>query len=160
LAWLVRRSSFGLELLAIRDDEDRALGLGVHTTKVKLITFVLTGAVTGMCGAIYAYYLGSVYPPFAFEAIFDVTIALMAFLGGLGTVTGPIIGALLIEPAQQYLTLKFTSGGIALIMFGALFLIVIRYLPEGVVTSLSQLIRKRIRSRTPAIADVKQGASS
>ncbi|HUW78592.1 MAG TPA: branched-chain amino acid ABC transporter permease [Candidatus Nanopelagicaceae bacterium] len=160
LAWLVRRSSFGLELLAIRDDEDRAVGLGVHTTKIKLLTFVLTGAVTGMCGAVYAYYLGSVYPPFAFEAIFDVTIALMAFLGGLGTVTGPIIGALLIEPAQQWLTLKFTNGGIALIMFGALFLIVIRYMPEGIVTSLAQLIRKRMRMKAPALADAQQGASS
>jgi branched-chain amino acid transport system permease protein len=159
LAWLVRRSSFGLELLAIRDDEDRALGLGVHTTRIKLATFMLTGMVTGMCGAIYAYYLGSVYPPFAFEAIFDVTIALMAFLGGLGTVTGPIIGALLIEPAQQYLTLKFTSGGIALIMFGALFLIVIRYLPEGVVPSLTELIRKRMRTKALAVAEAKQGVS-
>jgi branched-chain amino acid transport system permease protein len=158
LAWLVRRSSFGLELLAIRDDEDRAVGLGVHTTRIKLATFVLTGFVTGMCGAIYAYYLGSVYPPFAFEAIFDVTIALMAFLGGLGTVTGPIIGALLIEPAQQYLTLKFTSGGVALIMFGALFLIVIRFLPEGIVPSLTELARKRMRARAAAVAQAQQGA--
>ena len=159
LAWLVRRSSFGLELLAIRDDEDRAVGLGVHTTRIKLATFVLTGFVTGMCGAIYAYYLGSVYPPFAFEAIFDVTIALMAFLGGLGTVTGPIIGALLIEPAQQYLTLKFTSGGVALIMFGALFLIVIRFLPEGIVPSLTELARKRMRARAIAVAQAQQGAT-
>jgi branched-chain amino acid transport system permease protein len=158
LAWLVRRSSFGLELLAIRDDEDRAVGLGVHTTRIKLATFVLTGFVTGMCGAIYAYYLGSVYPPFAFEAIFDVTIALMAFLGGLGTVTGPIIGALLIEPAQQYLTLKFTSGGVALIMFGALFLIVIRFLPEGIVPSLTELARKRMRARAAAVAQAQHGA--
>ncbi|OIQ80849.1 high-affinity branched-chain amino acid transport system permease protein LivH [mine drainage metagenome] len=160
LAWFVRRSSFGLELLAIRDDEDRALGLGVKTTRVKLITFVLTGFVTGMCGAIYAYYLGSVYPPFAFEAIFDVTIALMAFLGGLGTVTGPIVGALLIEPAQQYLTLRFTNGGISLIMFGALFLIVIRFLPEGIVPSLGMLIRKRMRAKTPAVVEANQGATA
>jgi branched-chain amino acid transport system permease protein len=159
LAWIIRRSNFGLELLAIRDDEDRALGLGVHTTRVKLITFVLTGFVTGMCGAIYAYYLGSVYPPFAFEAIFDVTVALMAFLGGLGTVTGPIIGALLIEPAQQFLTLKFTSGGISLIMFGALFLIVIRFLPDGIVPSVGEMIRKRLRAKAAKLVEVNAGAN-
>lgn len=147
LSWAVRRSSFGLELLAIRDDEDRALGLGVRTTRVKLTTFVLTGFVTGMCGAIYAYYLGSIYPPFAFEAIFDVTVALMAFLGGLGTVAGPVIGALILEPLQQYITLRFTSGGLSLIVFGMLFLIVIRFLPEGIVPSLATLIRKWIRLR-------------
>ena len=83
----------------------------MRTARVKLATFVLTGFLTGMCGAIYAYYLGSIYPPFAFEAIFDVTIALMAFLGGLGSVSGPVIGALILEPLQQYFTLQFTGGG-------------------------------------------------
>jgi branched-chain amino acid transport system permease protein len=147
LSYSIRRSRFGLELLAIRDDEDRARGLGVKTTKVKLITFMISGSVTGMCGAIYAYYLGSVYPPFAFEAIFDVTIALMAFLGGLGTVLGPVLGALIIEPSQQYLNLKFTNGGYALIMFGLVFLVIIRFLPEGVLPSLANLWRKKLKSR-------------
>ena len=150
VAWAVRRSSFGLELLAIRDDEDRALGLGVRTTRVKLATFVLTGFLTGMCGAIYAYYLGSIYPPFAFEAIFDVTIALMAFFGGLGTISGPVIGALILEPVQQYITLRFTAGGFSLIAFGVLFLIVIRFMPEGIVPSLAGVLRRRLRARADA----------
>jgi branched-chain amino acid transport system permease protein len=159
MAWAVRRSSFGLSLLAIRDDEDRARGLGVQTTKVKLVTFVLTGFVTGMCGAVYAYYIGSIYPPFAFEAIFDVTVALMAFLGGLGTICGPVIGALILEPLQQYLTLQFTSGGYSLIVFGLLFLIVIRFLPEGIVPSLAGLLRKRVRARAESGAGPPAQAS-
>jgi branched-chain amino acid transport system permease protein len=149
VSWLVRRSHFGLQLLAIRDDEDRARGLGVRTERVKLLAFVLSGVLTGMCGAIYAYYLGSVYPPFAFEAIFDLTVALMAFLGGLGTVSGPVIGALLIEPLQQYLTQQFTAAGLSLILFGALFLIVIGFLPQGIVPSAEALLKrvKAARSR-------------
>jgi branched-chain amino acid transport system permease protein len=149
VSWLVRRSHFGLQLLAIRDDEDRARGLGVHTERVKLLAFALSGVLTGMCGAIYAYYLGSVYPPFAFEAIFDLTVALMAFLGGLGTVSGPVIGALLIEPLQQYLTQQFTAAGLSLILFGALFLIVIGFLPQGIVPSAEALLKrvKAARSR-------------
>jgi ABC-type branched-subunit amino acid transport system permease subunit len=147
LVYFVRKSSFGLELLAIRDDEDRALGLGVKTTRVKLLTFVMSGAITGMCGAIYAYYLGSVYPPFAFEAIFDVTLALMAFLGGLGTITGPILGALIIEPTQQYLNLKFTNGGIALIVFGVVLFVIICFLPEGIFPSAAGIMRKRFLKR-------------
>src|ERR1019366_370239 len=146
LSYSIRKSRFGLELLAIRDDEDRARGLGVKTTKVKLITFMMSGAITGMCGAIYAYYLGSVYPPFAFEAIFDVTVALMAFLGGLGTVLGPVLGALIIEPSQQYLNLKFTNGGYALIMFGLVFLIIIRFLPEGIIPSLTNIWRRKLNT--------------
>lgn len=147
LSWFVRRSTMGLELLAVRDDEDRARGLGVKTTRIKLLTFVLTGAVTGMCGAVYAYYLGSIYPPFAFEAIFDVTIALMGFLGGLGSVAGPVVGALILEPVQQYITLRFTSGGLSLIAFGVLFLVVIRFLPDGIVPSLGAQLRKWLRAR-------------
>jgi branched-chain amino acid transport system permease protein len=153
LSWLVKRSGFGLELFAIRDDEDRAAGLGVRTTRVKLATFVLTGFVTGMCGAIYAYYLGSIYPPFAFEAIFDVTIALMAFVGGLGSVTGPVIGALIIEPVQQYFTLRFTGGGLSLILFGVLFLAVIRFLPDGIVPSLGAVLRRRLQAGGDAGSD-------
>ena len=150
LSWAVRRSHFGLRLRAIRDDEDRALGLGIRTGRVKLTAFVLSGFVTGMCGAVYAYYLGSVYPPFAFEAIFDLTVALMAFLGGLGTVAGPVVGALLLEPLQQYLTLEFTAAGLSLILFGALFLAVIGFLPQGIVPSLGQLLRRLLtRARTP-----------
>ena len=152
LSWAVKRSGFGLELLAIRDDEDRAAGLGVRTNRVKLATFVLTGFVTGMCGAIYAYYLGSIYPPFAFEAIFDVTIALMAFLGGLGSVSGPVVGALIIEPVQQYFTLRFTGGGLSLILFGVLFLAVIRFLPDGIVPSLGGALRRRLnKARGPGV---------
>ena len=147
LSWAVRRSHFGLQLLAIRDDEDRALGLGVRTGRVKLAAFVLSGFVTGMCGAVYAYYLGSVYPPFAFEAIFDLAVALMAFLGGLGTVAGPVVGALLLEPLQQWLTLEFTAAGLSLILFGALFLVVIGFLPRGIVPSLEDLLRRLLVRR-------------
>lgn len=147
LSWVVRRSRFGLELFAIRDDEDRARGLGVRTGRVKLSAFVLAAVVTGMCGAVYAYYLGSIYPPFAFEAIFDVTIALMGFFGGLGSVSGPVVGALILEPVQQYLNLRVTSGGIALILFGVLFLVVIRFLPEGIVPSSAALARDLLRRR-------------
>lgn len=147
-SWAVRRSQFGLQLLAIRDDEDRARGLGVRTGRVKLTAYVLNGVLTGMCGAIYAYYLGSVYPPFAFEAIFDLTVALMAFLGGLGTVSGPVIGALLLEPLQQYLTQQFTAAGLSLILFGALFLLVIGFLPQGIVPSVEQLVRRLRAARS------------
>ncbi|WP_037568400.1 branched-chain amino acid ABC transporter permease [Phaeacidiphilus oryzae] len=140
-AWLVRRSRTGLELLAVRDDEDRARGLGVRTGRLKLAAFVLAGTLTGMCGAVYAYYLGSIYPPFAFDAIFDLTVALMSFLGGLGTVSGPVVGALVLEPIQQYLTVQLSDAGVALILFGALFLLVIGVLPEGIVPSLGRAAR-------------------
>ena len=129
----VRRSRFGLQLLAIRDDEDRALGLGVKVGAVKLSGFALSAFVIGMAGAIYAMFQGQIYPQFVFDPTFDVSVALMSFFGGLGTLTGPLLGALVLESAQQYLTVTYSNGSLYLIFFGALFLIVITFMPRGVV---------------------------
>jgi hypothetical protein len=84
LAWLIRRSRFGLQLRAIRDDEDRARGLGVHAMRVKLTAFVLSGAITGLIGAVWFFYLNQVQPQTGFDPLFDLSVVLMAFLGGLG----------------------------------------------------------------------------
>jgi branched-chain amino acid transport system permease protein len=130
----VRRSRFGLQLLAIRDDEDRALGLGVKVGAVKLTGFVMSGFVIGMGGAVYALFQGQIYPQFVFDPLFDITIALMCFFGGFGTLLGPILGGLVLESAQQYLTVTYSNGGsLYLILFGALFLLVILFMPRGIV---------------------------
>ena len=150
-SWFVRHSKYGLELLAIRDDEGRALGLGVHTTRVKLSAFVLSAFFVGMCGAVWAYYVESVFPPFAFDALFDVVVALRAFLGGLGTVSGPLLGALLRAPSQQYLSIAVGQSGLNLVVEGAVFLAVILLLPEGIVPAVSNRLfgRAAARKATP-----------
>lgn len=136
ISWWVRNSKYGLGLLAIRDDEDRALGLGVKTEPFKLVAFVISAFFVGMAGAMYAYFIGSISPPFAFDALFDLAIALMAFLGGLGTLAGPVLGALILESAQQYFTLQFGASGYYLIIYGVLFLAIILLLPEGIIPTL------------------------
>src|SRR5215471_2231030 len=146
-SWWIRNAKYGLGLLAIRDDEDRALGLGVNTAPFKLIAFVISAFFVGMVGAVHAYFIGSVSPPFAFDALFDVAIALMAFLGGLGTLTGPILGALILEPTQQYFTLQFSENGYYLVIYGILFLVIILLLPEGIIPTLRKLWLKWTASR-------------
>jgi branched-chain amino acid transport system permease protein len=141
LSWAIRRSRFGLQLLAIRDDEDRARGLGVATGRVKLIAFVISAVPVGMVGGMDVYFIGQVFPQFAFDPLFDVSIALMAFLGGLGTLAGPLLGALVLEALQQYFTLTFSSGGLYLIVYGVLFLAVILLMPRGVIPSLARWVR-------------------
>ncbi|MFI5269877.1 MAG: branched-chain amino acid ABC transporter permease, partial [Chloroflexota bacterium] len=141
VAWLVRHSKYGLELLAIRDDEDRALGLGVRTTLLKLSAFTISGFFVGMAGAVYGYFQLSVYPAAGqatgFSPLFDVLVALMAFLGGLGTISGPLLGALLIEPAYLQLNIYFGDTGWNLVLYGAGFLVVILLLPQGIVPAVS-----------------------
>jgi ABC-type branched-subunit amino acid transport system permease subunit len=137
-SWWVRNSKYGLGLLAIRDDEDRALGLGVNTGPFKLVAFVISAFFVGMAGALHAYFIGSIFPPFAFDALFDVIVALMAFLGGIGTLAGPILGAFILEPTQQYFTLQFSNNGYYLIIYGVLFIVIILLMPEGIMPTLQK----------------------
>jgi branched-chain amino acid transport system permease protein len=143
VSWAVRRSRFGLQLLAIRDDEDRALGLGVKTWRVKLTAFVISAIPVGMVGGLYFYFVGQIFPQFGFDPLFDVSLALMAFLGGLGTLVGPLLGALVLESLQQYLTQTFSGNGTYLIAYGVLFLLVILIMPRGVVPGISALLERR-----------------
>jgi branched-chain amino acid transport system permease protein len=136
VSWWVRHSKYGLGLLAIRDDEDRALGLGVNTGPLKLSAFVISAIIIAMAGAVWAYFVESIYPPVAFDPLFDVAIALMTFLGGIGTIAGPILGALLLEPTQQYFTLIFSQNSYYLLIYGALFLVIILLLPRGIIPTL------------------------
>lgn len=158
VSWWIRHSKFGLGLLAIREDEDRALSLGVKTSIFKLTAYVISAVFVSMAGAIFAYYVGSVYPEVGgFNPAVDITIALTAFLGGLGTVVGPLLGALLVGPLQQWLDLQFGGNGVNLMIYGALFLAVILVLPRGIVPSVQQQWRswqavRKARSRSDARA--------
>jgi branched-chain amino acid transport system permease protein len=136
ISWWVRHSKYGLGLLAIRDDEDRALSLGVKAGPSKLAAFMLSALIVGMVGAIWAYFVESIYPSVAFDPLFDLAIALMAFLGGLGTISGPILGALLLESAQQYFTLQFSESNYYLVIYGALFLVTMLLMPRGIIPTL------------------------
>jgi branched-chain amino acid transport system permease protein len=151
-SWGIRRSRFGLQLLAIRDDEDRALGLGVKTRRLKLVAFVVSAVPIGMVGGLYFYFVGQIFPQFAFDPLFDLSIALMAFLGGLGTITGPLLGALVLESLQQYLTQTFSSSATYLIAYGVLFLAVILVLPRGVVPGIAHWLERRRARTTPTEA--------
>jgi branched-chain amino acid transport system permease protein len=150
LAWLVRRSRFGLQLLSIRDDEERARGLGVRVGRVKLIAFVLSAIPVGMVGGIYAYFLGQIFPQFAFDPLFDLSIALMAFIGGLGTLVGPLLGALVLEALQQYFTVQYGASQAYLIIYGVLFLVVVLLLPRGVIPSVEELVGRWRARASPA----------
>jgi branched-chain amino acid transport system permease protein len=150
LSWLIRRSRFGLQLRAIRDDEDRAEGLGVRAMPVKLSALVLSAFITGMAGALWVYFIGEAFPQFVFDPLFDLTIVLMAFFGGLGTIAGPVLGAVVLEPAQLQLNLIATNNYESEILFGALFLVVILFLPRGVIPTAGEYLqaaRSRLQAR-------------
>lgn len=161
----VRRSRYGLTLLAIRDDEERARGLGIHTTSAKLSAFMVSAFFVGVAGAIYAPFLGSVYPQFGFDPNYDLALAVLAFTGGLGTITGPILGCLILEPLQQYFLLQFGGANVFLIVYGVLFMLILRFLPAGVVPTIAErwrswVSRNRISTEPPAETGPGGGAGA
>ena len=163
LAWLIRNSRFGLQLLAIRDDEDRARGLGVRAMRVKLTAFIISGFITGMIGGLWWFFIGQALPETAFDPNFDLSVVLMAFLGGLGTLAGPVLGALILEPLQQWEAITFTNGFVAEVSLGVILLLVILFLPRGIIPTGKELLMKwqarRARRGQPAPGSAAPPAS-
>jgi branched-chain amino acid transport system permease protein len=143
LSWLIYHSRFGLQLRAIRDDEDRARGLGVRAMRVKLTAFVISGMITGLVGGLWFFFIAQVLPQYGFDPLFDLTVALMAFLGGFGTLWGPILGALVLEPIQQIMTLRLSNTYASELIWGTLFLVVILFLARGVLPIAGEKITAR-----------------
>ncbi|MGH8995038.1 MAG: branched-chain amino acid ABC transporter permease [Acidimicrobiales bacterium] len=147
VSWGVRRSKYGLGLLAIRDDEDRAKGLGIRVTRTKLIAYVISAVFVGIAGGIYAPFVGAVFPQFGFDPSYDLALAVMVFVGGLGTLPGPVLGALVLAPVQQYFQLRFGASTLYLIVYGVLFIVILLTLPVGVVPSISDRYRSWMAAR-------------
>lgn len=148
-SWFIRNSQFGLGLLAIRDDEDRARGLGVRTGLSKVVAYVISAFFVGIVGGLWAYMIGSVAPATAYVALFDVALALVTFLGGAGTISGPLLGAAIVIPAQLYFALQFGTAGFYLMIYGALFLVVLLLLPEGIIPTVRKRWVQRTNRRAP-----------
>jgi branched-chain amino acid transport system permease protein len=162
VAWLIGRSRFGLQLRAIRDDEDRARGLGVKAMRVKLAAFAISGALTAMIGAVWFYYLNQVEPQTGFNPLFDLTLVLMVFLGGYGSIGGAVLGALIIEPLSLWMnTQPGFSGSLSEVMLGAVFLLVVLFMPRGIVPTGGEFITKiRTKGRPAVIPAAADGPAS
>jgi len=148
-SWYVGGSKLGLALVAIRDDEDRARGLGVQTTLAKLTAFAVSAGLVSMAGGIWAYYIAFVYPQFAVDPLVTIGMVLMVYLGGRGTLWGPVLGAFILVPAQQYLAYRLGASELYLVGYSAVFLVVMLLLPRGILPSLRDRGRRLRVRRTP-----------
>lgn len=149
--WYVRQSRLGLMMFAIRDDEDKACGIGVSAAVPKLIAFAASAGFSAMIGAVWAYYLSTIYPQFAFDAEFTtIAVILMGFLGGVGTLWGPAVGAFILAPAQQYLAFTLGANDFYLIGYAAVFALVMLTLRRGVIPSINDLVDRRRRGGASA----------
>ncbi|TPK78130.1 branched-chain amino acid ABC transporter permease [Mesorhizobium sp. B2-4-17] len=137
------RSKIGLSLSAVRADEDKAHGVGVRVTGVKLIAFGVSVGITAMIGGMWAYYVGFIYPQFAVDPLITIGMVLMTFLGGRATLWGPVIGAFILVPAQQYFAYQFGASQFYLLAYAAIFLIIMLLLPRGILPTITDRLRNR-----------------
>ena len=151
LTFATMRSKIGLSLSSIRADEDKAVGIGVHVTGVKVLAFSVSVGITAMVGAVWAYYESFIYPQFAVDPLITISMVLMTFLGGRATLWGPVLGAVILESGQQYLTYALGAVQLYLIAYALIFLVIILLLPRGILPTIQDRLRqRRRRQRTDA----------
>jgi branched-chain amino acid transport system permease protein len=127
-AWIAR-SRFGAALLAIREDEDAALVMGINTTRYKIAALALSAFFTSIAGGIHAYWITFVDPAGAFDLTLNVRMVIMAMFGGPGTVFGPLIGAFTLSAVYDVLASSISTA--AALLFGLVIVLAVIFMPRG-----------------------------
>ena len=144
-ARLIERSRLGYGFATIRDDELAAEACGVPTLRLKLIATVLSGALMGMAGAPFPFYIGYVEPGSAFDLSYAVNSIAMPMIGGTTSWIGPMIGALLLGTLQQVATVTISSA-VNLLIVGLLLVGFVIVAPNGIVGLWQKWMTKRPQS--------------
>ena len=148
----VRRSRFGLALIAIREDEDAASDLGVNPFRTKLLAHALAAALTGAAGGVYAQYAAFIHPQGVFAFSIGVAILLMPIIGGVGTIGGPVVGGVVYGLIHDELVASFPQ--LHLLIYGSLLILIVLFEPAGLYGLLDRWFRtlagaRRIRAAVP-----------
>lgn len=130
-------SRFGLRMLAVRDDEQALLTMGVNPLKYKMSSFVIHAVLTALIGGVYGLSLGFLFPSTVFSITMTITLILIVILGGIGTVWGPAIGAIILLPMQEVLWLEFPN--LHVLIYGLALIGLIIFMPEGILSKLKEL---------------------
>ena len=146
---VLRRSRLGYYLLAVREDEDAARASGIDVLGVKLRGMALSAALTAIGGALFAMYLRYIDPPTIFNLQeVGVKFALLSLIGGVGTIAGPLLGAALIIPFENFLRSELANAlpGMNLAILGLLMVLAALFMKRGVVGAVEDLLA-RIRRK-------------
>ena len=151
LTSLVERSRFGMSLVAIREDEAAAEAAGIRTLAWKLKAITLSGALAGAAGGFYAVVLLVVTPPAVFGMLVSAQALIVAMFGGVGTLWGPVIGAVVLVPLSEVLHAQLGNviPGIQGVVYGVAIVAVILLAPEGVFWKVKDFVLRRRAQKTP-----------
>lgn len=139
LSHRISRRKLGYYLMAIREDEETAESIGIDTTRYKLVALAISATLTAIGGAFYANYFMFVDPTIVLPLALSVEIVLMAIVGGLGTVAGPVLGAVLLKLSSEVFRNEFSKAN--LLIYGALLVLVILFMPGGLMGGVRRVLR-------------------
>ena len=141
---VLERSRLGYYLKAIRGDQNGAEALGVNPTRCSLIAFAVSAFMTGLGGAFYAQFFRYINPERNMGIEFSIDVALMAIVGGQGTVLGPALGALLLHPIAEFSRtyLGGTFLGLHLVIYGIILIIAVLYFPKGLISPIDRWLKQ------------------
>lgn len=134
ITYLISRNKLGYYLVAIRSDQDAARSLGINLTKPRLIAMAISCFLMGIGGAFYVMYFRYIGPDTVFMDDMSTQIALIALVGGSGTVLGPLLGGVVVIPISELLAAQFSGkiAGLNLLMYGIALMLVVFFMPKGI----------------------------
>jgi branched-chain amino acid transport system permease protein len=135
--YALTRSKLGLALISVREDEDAAEAIGVNAFKHKVISMSLSTLIAGMGGGVFSYYVASYYYYVPFNLDYSFDPVLITFIGGPGTVVGPVIGSICFVLLKELFAISL--GQMNVLIFGIVFILTILFLPEGLVGLMKKL---------------------
>ena len=166
ITWLVQRSKLGYYFQAIREDQDAAHSLGINLALYKNISLAISAVLTSLAGSFYAMYIKVIDPTTVLPLDLSVQIVLIAIIGGIGTIYGPVVGSLVLVPLSEALRSNLIAQGLInsglvtedsgvgiflkehlahahVLIYGILVVVVILFMPEGVLGYFREAARKR-----------------
>jgi branched-chain amino acid transport system permease protein len=137
VCWWLKNSRYGAWLQAVRDNEDSAKALGVNVFRVKLGAIALSGALMAAGGVFYAQYFQYIDPGLAYGPGVSIEALLGPIVGGLGTLWGPVLGAVLLQILGEGTRGLFESApGVSLMIYGAILVLMVTFMPSGILGAL------------------------
>jgi branched-chain amino acid transport system permease protein len=151
---MIEDSRFGAYLVAVRENEDAAKALGVNATMVKLGAMTISAALTAAAGCFYAQYYLFIDAGIAYGPWISIEALLAPIIGGIGTVFGPLLGALVVKTLGELAKLV-TGGapGLDLVIYGGVLILVVAFAPQGIAGIFTGLHRRFFRKPLPGELD-------
>ena len=152
------KSKFGYYLRAVKANETSAQSVGINTPKYKILAYMLSAAIVSLAGSLYAPYVTYVDPYTLLPLDKSTMICLVVVMGGIGTVPGPILGAIVMTFISEYARAIFASySGLNMLTYGILVIFIVLYLPGGIISVFNKEVRQLAKARRRARFGKKGG---